>query len=137
MGLWVRSALRGLPNLGGAAMLNAAKGADAGGTELLNRHWRQHALQRYDGMWFRKPNTGSSNDLFHALRLFGRRLFCHCRIHCRWGRRRFSSEPGINQRFGVFVLGAALHLLRQNPRPSRQAELLLRASPGILGLRAL
>jgi len=59
-------------------------------------------------MKFHIPNTGSANAPLHALWIFGRCLFCRCRVHSRGSRHCFSSEPRISQRFGVFVLGAAL-----------------------------
>ncbi|MFZ0495929.1 MAG: hypothetical protein WBD78_00060 [Methylocella sp.] len=52
----------------------------------------------------RVPSTGSANALLHALWIFGRRLFCRCRIHSGGSGHRFSFEPRISQRFGVFAL---------------------------------
>jgi hypothetical protein len=85
---------------------------------------------------FAHQRAGPSHELLFSLWISGRRFFYRCLIHLGRGWRRFSSEQCVNGRFNVFVLGTAVHLLRQNPRPSWKAELLLRASARLLGLRA-
>src|SRR5664279_926240 len=83
---------------------------------------------------FAELDAGPGHELLFSFWISGRRFLSRGRNYCRWRQRRFSSEPGNNQRFAVFVLGAALRLLWANPRPSQKEEHVFWASAGILGL---
>ena len=90
-GVMVRSLLGGRPPMNEPDRQPFPPPAAARRAKLLNRHWRQHAVQQYDGMWFSHTNTGSSNDLLLSLGIPGRRFFCCCRIYCWWSQHRLSS----------------------------------------------
>jgi hypothetical protein len=83
---------------------------------------------------FAQLDAGPGHELLFSFWISGRRFLSCGRNHRRWRQRRFSPEPGNNQRFAVFVLGAALRLLRANPRSSQKEERVFWASAGILGL---